>query len=148
MRYEADRPTEIIWAFSIWSEDRWTCIGGTVDPVARRLAAGRGVLRFTVPHFPLLAGRYILRATILDASTMYPLAVESSRSRECHIDVSTDPDPVTNMLIWANQLVRLDSEWDEPQEAGKEESSEMQHEFNEGATREAGLSGDAHAASL
>jgi lipopolysaccharide transport system ATP-binding protein len=124
VRYEADQPTEVIWAFSIWSEDRWTCIGGTVDPVVRHLAPGRGILRSTVPHFPLLAGRYILRATILDASTMYPLAVESSRSRECHIDVCTDPDPVTNMLIWANQLVRLDSEWDEPQEAGKEESSE------------------------
>lgn len=117
IRYEADQPTEVIWAFSIWSEDRWTCIGGTVDPVARHLDAGRGILRCTLPKFPLLAGRYIVRATILDAATMYPLAVESARSRECHVDVSTDPDPVSNMLIWAHQLVRLDSEWDEPHEA-------------------------------
>lgn len=118
VRYEADAPTEVIWALSIWTEDRWTCIGGTVDPVARRVDAGRGILRCTLPALPLLAGRYIVRATILDASTMYPLAVESARSRECHVDVSTDPDPVTNMLIWANQLVRLDAEWDEPHGTG------------------------------
>ncbi len=114
VRYEADAATDVIWALSIWSEDRWTCIGGAVDPVARRIGPGRGMLRCILPDFPLLAGRYILRATILDASTMYPLAVESSRSRECHIDIGTDPDPVMNMLISANQLVRLDAEWDEP----------------------------------
>jgi len=117
-RYEADLPTEVIWAFSIWSEDRWTCIGGAVDPVPRRIDAGRGTLRCIVPQFPLLAGRYIVRATILDASTRYPLAIENSRSRECHVDVRTDPDPVANMLIWTNQLVRLDAEWDAPQQAG------------------------------
>ncbi len=82
VRYEADLPTDIIWAFSIWSEDRWTCIGGTANPVPRRLAAGRGTLPRQGAAFPLLAGRYILRATILDASTMYPLAIDGARSCE------------------------------------------------------------------
>jgi len=113
VRYEADVPTDVIWAISIWTEDRWTCIGGAVAP-AQRIGGGRGVLRCTIPTLPLLAGRYIVRAMILDASTMYPLAVESARTRECLIDVRTDPDPVTNMQIWSNQLVRLDVAWDEP----------------------------------
>ncbi|CUS44115.1 MAG: ABC transporter ATP-binding protein [Pseudomonadota bacterium] len=114
LRYEADLATEVIWALSIWTEDRWTCVCGAVDTAPRRLDAGRGILRCTLPDVPLLAGRYIVRATLLDATTHYPIALESSRSRECHIQVHTDPDPVLNLQIWANQLVRLDAQWDEP----------------------------------
>jgi hypothetical protein len=73
-----------------------------------------GSLSCALVDLRLLAGRYIVCATLLDASIRYPLAVESSHSRTCHIDACTDPDPVTNILIWAKQPVRLDAEWIAP----------------------------------
>jgi ABC-type polysaccharide/polyol phosphate transport system ATPase subunit len=114
VHYEADIPSEVIYALSIWTEDRWTCIGGAADPVARRLDAGRGVLRCILPNLALLAGRYVVRASLLDAATMYPLAIDNASNRECHIDVRTDPDPILTMQAWVNQLVRLDAEWEGP----------------------------------
>ena len=124
LRYQADMPTDVVFALSIWTEDRWTCIGGAVEPSSRRVEKGEGELCCTLRDFPLLAGRYILRATLLDASTRYPLAVEAANNRECHVEVSTDPDPLTNLLIWTNQLVQLNVEWDTPQGTGREDSAD------------------------
>lgn len=111
LHYRAARPVEATWGFSIWTRDQAVCVTGGTDETPRTLPAGAGVLRCVVPRLPLVAGRYVLRAGILDPVTRLPLAMAGWRDAPHPFTVGARPTPAGNAQRALSQLVLLDVEW-------------------------------------
>ena len=110
----AATPSRVRWGFNIWTADQEICVTGDVSPEPVQLAAGQNQLTATLPRLPLVAGRYALRAGIIDAETDELLVHVGWR------------DPPTALIVhgrtttWSveeralGQLVALDVEWGDP----------------------------------
>jgi hypothetical protein len=64
-----------VWGFTIWTEDQWVCVTGSMSVTPQTLDAGRGELSCLLPRLPLITGRYNLRIAIQDPATLLPLAL-------------------------------------------------------------------------
>jgi ABC-type polysaccharide/polyol phosphate transport system ATPase subunit len=109
--YHADEPIEVIWGFSVWSQDQWICIGGGNDLARHSLAPGEGVLSCTVPRLPLVGGRYAVRTGLLDADSGHALATQGVYDAGQPLVVREAPSAHTNFKMATNQLVNFDIEW-------------------------------------
>ncbi len=85
---------------------------GTRDVRPRTLCAGAGELSCVVPRLPLVAGTYLLCASILDAATIQPLALYGWQDAPKAFTVRARPTELSNSIKAINQLVVMDVEWD------------------------------------
>lgn len=111
LKYHAGDSFDVLWGFSIFTGDQWVCVTGAFDMTPRRLAAGAGELRCRIPQLPLVAGSYLLRATILDPVTLQPLALHGWIDSPQPFTVRAHATPMNNALRALNQLMMLDVEW-------------------------------------
>jgi lipopolysaccharide transport system ATP-binding protein len=102
---------EILWGFSVWTADGWTCVTGSVDTQARRLAVGATELACTVSDLPLLAGRYGVRGFVVDAATQRPLARIGYEDAPQPLSVAGSARWIDNGLASIGQLVMVDVDW-------------------------------------
>ena len=111
VRYHAESRISAFWGFSIWTADQWVCITGDHDMTPRVLDEGEGELTCTIARFPLLAGRYSLRAGISDPELFQPLALFGWNDAGADVVVSTPPSPAANVQSAMAQLVTIDVDW-------------------------------------
>jgi ABC-type polysaccharide/polyol phosphate transport system ATPase subunit len=109
--YRAAEAVEATWAITIWSEDGWVCVTSAVHDGPRRLEAGSGTLKCTVPQLPLVAGRYLLTAAIVDPMTLHPIARLMHEHERVVLDVTSEPGLLTNLQRQMGQLVKMDVKW-------------------------------------
>ena len=108
--YRAAEAVEATWAVTIWSADGWVCITSAVDDRPRRLDAGTGTLTCTIPRLPLVAGRYLLSASIVDPATLHPID-RFGQERRAILDVTSPPGLIANLQRQRGQLVEMDVVW-------------------------------------
>ena len=112
LRYRCAEPVDAAWGFTIWTGDHWVCVAGDHDLRPRRLERS-GELRATIPRLPLLAGTYVLRATIVDPETLLPFALFGRGDEPpAVVEVATPPGLHHNALTAVQQLVTIDVDWD------------------------------------
>ena len=112
LRYRSLKRVDALWGFSIFTGDQWVCVTGSHDMRPRALGAGAGKLSCVVPRLPLVAGTYVLCASITDAATLQPLALYGWQDTPRAFTVRARPSELSNSLKAINQLVVLDVEWD------------------------------------
>jgi len=109
--YSAREPAEVIWGFGVWTQDESVCVTGSHDMAGRSLAPGSGELACVVPSLPLLPGRYVLRASIVERETHQPLALYGWGGAGQVLDVRASADPLVNVQVQTEQLVAIDVDW-------------------------------------
>jgi ABC-type polysaccharide/polyol phosphate transport system ATPase subunit len=107
----AESAVEVVWGFSIWSDDNCVCISSAYDMRPRRLDEGAAELGCTIADPRLVGGRYRVRAMIVERKTLQPVAVHG-HARGIPLDVPTAPDLVRNAQLRQGQLVEIDVDWD------------------------------------
>lgn len=112
LRYRSLRAREVLWGFSVYTSDQWVCVTGAFDMRPRPVAGGEGELRCRVPRLPLVAGSYLLRATIHDPATLQPLAMLGWQDAPQPFNVRARPTELNNAMTSVSQLVTLDVEWE------------------------------------
>ena len=112
LEYEAKEPIDVMWGFSIWTSDLWVCVMGERDDRRHRLSPGTGTLTCTIPNFPLVGGRYMLRAGVLEFETRQPLALPGWNDAPVPVDVRSAGGAVENTQMDKHQLVRIAVSWD------------------------------------
>jgi lipopolysaccharide transport system ATP-binding protein len=112
LHYHAAEPIEVVWGFSVWSQDQWICIGGGYDTTPRRIVPGDGFFSCTLPRLPLVGGRYSVRAGILDAATGQAVATRGMYDPAEPLLVREPPSAEGNFKTALNQLVNFDIVWD------------------------------------
>ncbi len=111
LQYRAAEAVEAIWAVTIWSSDGWVCVTSAMDDRPRRLEAGPGTLTCTIPRLPLVAGRYLLTASIVDPATLHPIVRFGTEQQRAVLDVRSAPGLIANLQRQRGQLVDLDVIW-------------------------------------
>jgi lipopolysaccharide transport system ATP-binding protein len=104
-------PVDVLWGFSVWTADGWTCVTGNCDTQPRRLAEGATELSCTVADLPILAGRYGVRGFVVDAATERPLARVGFEDAPEPLSVEGSANWIDNGLASMGQLVTVDVDW-------------------------------------
>ena len=105
--YEAREAIDVYWGFSIWTWDQWICVAGEHDPRRQHLAPGIGTLTGTIPHLPLVGGRYSVHAALMDFETRQPISLAPPVA----LDVRSGTGATGNSQMASSQLVRFEVEW-------------------------------------
>ncbi|HEV2865231.1 MAG TPA: phytanoyl-CoA dioxygenase family protein [Allosphingosinicella sp.] len=111
LHYEAKESREVIWSFSIWAAAEWACVTGAIDWQPRKVEPGRGEFVCLVPDLPLIGGRYVLHAAVIDAASRQPIARFGDVHLGHMLDVTSPPNQMSNMEMLRNQLVKIDVTW-------------------------------------
>jgi lipopolysaccharide transport system ATP-binding protein len=111
LKYRALESLDVIWGFSIWTDDQWVCVTGDYDMRPRKLSPGSGELRCLIPRNPLVAGSYWLKASIIDPASRRPLAMLGEQNPPQAFFVRSHPTELNNAFTAMNQLVTLDVKW-------------------------------------
>jgi ABC-type polysaccharide/polyol phosphate transport system ATPase subunit len=111
VHYQAASSMRVLWGFTIWNADQSVCVTGDVHMEAQSIDAGAGMLSCLIPRLPLLGGRYAVRAAILDAETLVPLALFGYWGPATVLLVSSRPSLLNNGKMAVNQLVTIDVDW-------------------------------------
>ena len=109
--YRADEPLDVRWGFHITTPDQCICVTGGSDLVPVRLAPGRGSLSCLIRDLPLVAGRYMVRIAINEASSDVRLAGSGWSGSGLIFEIEPSPDLLTNAQIQLGQLVTVDVDW-------------------------------------
>ena len=111
VRYRAEKPADVMWGFSIWTLDQSVCVAGEHDMTSRTIVPGEGELTCLIPRLPLVGGRYAMRAGIVDAATLLPLALHGWDGSWAVLDVRSRADWQSNAQRTLGQLVTMEVEW-------------------------------------
>jgi homopolymeric O-antigen transport system ATP-binding protein len=111
LRYDTAAARDVTWTFSLWTADPWLCVTAALERSPRRIEAGTGELVGRIADLPLIAGRYLLHASIMDATTGHAVARYGEVHSGTVVDVASPPDPMANIAMIRNQLVKIDVEW-------------------------------------
>lgn len=101
----------VIWGFSIWTNDGFVCVTGNYNTARTTLKQGAGVLHCVIPRLPLTAGTYLLRVAIVEEFSMYPLALRGMNNAPLQIVVQSQTGLIKNVQSMRKQLVTIDVEW-------------------------------------
>lgn len=112
LRYQAAQPLDVLWGFSIWTQDQWVCVSGEHSRMPVRIGPGQGELRCVVPAIPLVGGRYLLRGAILDRHSKHPLALYGFHTAPALMVVSEPVGDSSNMKMALHQLIHIDVNWE------------------------------------
>jgi hypothetical protein len=111
LRYETMETCQIIWTFSIWAVEPWICVTAALDRAVRAMAPGSGELVGRIPDLPLIAGRYLVHASIMEARTGHAIVRYGDVHSGSIVDVTSPPDAMGNIAMIRNQIVKMDVEW-------------------------------------
>lgn len=112
LRYSTTDRVTAYWGFSIWTPDGAVCVTSAHDLSPRVLEPGEGRLSCVVPRLPLVAGHYLLRATVTDAVTRLPLALYGWEDDGALLDVSVASTSwMETIERGVRQLVTVDVDW-------------------------------------
>ncbi|MBV8688337.1 MAG: ABC transporter ATP-binding protein [Alphaproteobacteria bacterium] len=111
LSYTARERVELLWGFSLWTQDQWVCIAGEHDPRPVTVGPGAGELRCLVRDLPLVGGRYLLRAALIHPETRQPIAMRGYQDAPEPMVVEEPAAYATNLKMADNQLVHLEVEW-------------------------------------
>lgn len=109
--YRCHEAYEVVWGFTLWTGDHWTCITGDYDMRPRRLV-GEGTVSATIPSLPLVGGAYAARIVIGDASSAQPLGLRGWTDNPVPLEVESSPSLINNAMAEMAQLTVIDVEWD------------------------------------
>lgn len=109
--YSAEQRTDVLWGFTIWTADQWVCIAGEHNLVPRTIGPGRGELSCLIPSLPLVAGRYVLRASLVDPGTRLPFALHGWHGPGTTFDVRSAATLSDVAKMTHQQLVTMHVEW-------------------------------------
>ena len=109
--YQAKDPIVAQWGFSIWTNDQWVCVAGERELDAKMLKRGDGALTCRIPRLPLVGGRYMVKAAIMEAATSLPLALFGWKEAPLVLDVHENPSVYSNSKMALRHLINLDVEW-------------------------------------
>jgi hypothetical protein len=87
------------------------CIAGEQRREPVTIGPGTGEISCLLTGMPLVGGRYLLRAGILDPVTKQPLALRGFRDAPSAIVVNDVIDSASNMKMAAHQLIHLEVSW-------------------------------------
>jgi lipopolysaccharide transport system ATP-binding protein len=111
LRCQIAERLEALWGFTIWTGDQWVCITGEVSPTPLMLEPGSVSLSCVIPELPLVGGRYLLRAALIEAATGQPIALLGWRDAPVAFEVAATPTHEINNKIATNQLVLVKVDW-------------------------------------
>ena len=111
IEYRAEEPIAAQWGFSIWTNDQWVCVAGEQDLDAKRLQKGEGVLVCHIPRLPLVGGRYMLKAAIMEAASALPLALFGWKEAPLVLDVHESPSAYSNRKMALRHLINMEVDW-------------------------------------
>jgi ABC-type polysaccharide/polyol phosphate transport system ATPase subunit len=101
----------VIWGFSIWTNDNFVCVTGNYNTAQTTLKQGAGVLRCVIPRLLLTTGTYLLRVAIVEESSIQPLALWGLYNAPLQIVVQSQTGLIKNVQSMRKQLVTIDVEW-------------------------------------
>jgi ABC-type polysaccharide/polyol phosphate transport system ATPase subunit len=111
LRYDTAEARDIMWTFSLWAADPWICVTAALERAPQRIEAGSGELVGRIVDLPLIAGRYLLHASIMDAEHGHAIVRYGDVHSGTVVDVASPPDVMGNIAMVRNQLVKIDVEW-------------------------------------
>ena len=111
LQYRCDKAQEALWGFGFWTADHWVCIAGGETDQPVYLREGGGTLSCSIPQLPLLPGRYVLRAALLDPITRVPLALAGWKDAGLPVEVRGEATAARISQRNLNQLVTLPIIW-------------------------------------
>ena len=108
--YESRGGYDVVWGFTLWTGDHWTCITGDYDMRPRRLT-GAGTLTATIPRLPLVGGAYAARIVIGDSTSSQPLGLKGWTDNPVPLEVKAAPSMINNAMAEMAQLTVIDVDW-------------------------------------
>ncbi|HEX8578589.1 MAG TPA: ABC transporter ATP-binding protein [Allosphingosinicella sp.] len=111
LHYNCSAPVEATWSFGIWTADHSVCITGGESAERVLLTEGEGSLSCSVPRLPLLPGRYVVRAALLDPDSRFPIALFGWDEAGLSLEVRGEATALLNTQRHLDQLVTLDVNW-------------------------------------
>jgi lipopolysaccharide transport system ATP-binding protein len=111
LAYEARERAEVVCCISIWTADQYVCVTRAWDRDGCAIEPGAGEISCLVPRLPLIGGRYLVRAVMLDRATRHPLAIYGYENGGLVLHLAASPDPITNMQMHRGHLVELEAQW-------------------------------------
>jgi lipopolysaccharide transport system ATP-binding protein len=111
LRYDTTAARDVMWTFSLWTADPWICVTAALERTPQRIEAGSGELVGRIADLPLIAGRYLLQASIMDGRHGHAIARYGDLHSGAVADVAAPPDVMGNIAMVRNQLVKIDVEW-------------------------------------
>jgi len=103
--------TDVGWAFFIHTGDGMVCITGAHLPQPMMLLAGQHTLACRLPHLPLTAGEYLVKAVVFEFGNLQPLAMWGWENAPSQLRVVDVASPEKNARKMLQQLVTLQVEW-------------------------------------
>ncbi len=106
---------KVSWTFSIWTADLWTRITtgrARFSGLVHQVKKGEGKLCCTIPHLPLIAGTYAIRAQIIDLQTTWPIAEVGQENSAFYFTVESSAMEIENRGATDGDLIILDIEWE------------------------------------
>jgi ABC-type polysaccharide/polyol phosphate transport system ATPase subunit len=111
LRYAAAEAIDVVWGFSIWTQDQWVCVAGEHRPGPISIGPGEGELSCLISNVPLVGGRYLVRAAIMDPVTKQGIALRGFHDAPTPFVVNEPIDDASNMKMALHQLIHLDVSW-------------------------------------
>lgn len=111
LRYRTREPLDTVWAVTIWSSDGWVCITTLANDEPRRLAAGSGELVCRLARLPLVAGRYLMTAAIVDPVTMHPIVRIGGDGGGVPLTIVSSPSLLGNLQSQRGQILDMEARW-------------------------------------
>lgn len=114
INYQSIRTIENVgWGFFIYTADGSVCITGAHQPHPFVLQVGAHTLTCRLPHLPLTAGEYQVRATIFQFEGLHPLALWGWEDAPTRLHIEAAPSVSKNIQNMVQQLITIDVEWNQ-----------------------------------
>lgn len=113
LEYFMPEPIEAAFSVSLWTRDLSVCIAILAGSDSVILPAGHGERTCIISKLPLMAGNYLVRASIFDPVTMHPHALHGYSGPATPLKVKGELDRLMILRRDAGQLVAIESAWSE-----------------------------------
>ncbi|MDQ2772564.1 MAG: ABC transporter ATP-binding protein [Bacteroidota bacterium] len=102
---------KVCWSFSLHTADGLVCVAAAYPPTSVTLAAGRHELRCRVRGLPLVAGSYLVKATLFETDPLQVLALWGWEDAPGRLHIVAPASREKNLQHMLQQLISLDVEW-------------------------------------
>jgi lipopolysaccharide transport system ATP-binding protein len=104
-------PIEARCVVSLWTRDQSACIAHLIQSVPTWVPAGTSHQTCRVQALPVVAGRYLVRASMILPDTGHPLALYGYHDPAMALTVRSDGDRLAASKRYSGQIVEIDHEW-------------------------------------
>jgi lipopolysaccharide transport system ATP-binding protein len=96
---------------SLWTVDQSTCITATSDLTPRTWVPGSARFQCELPSLPLIAGKYLLKVALVEASSLISVAEMGWQDAPLAFSVQTESSLAANVALSIKQLVEVEAIW-------------------------------------